>query len=108
MRDITSSKSGQELVQRLSSVVEQTGDSVVITDTSGVIEYVNSGFESITGYAREEVLGTKPHILKSGRHTEEYYKNLWSTLLAGGVFRGTIINRKKNGSITILNRRSRP
>jgi sigma-B regulation protein RsbU (phosphoserine phosphatase) len=97
MRDITSSKRSQELVQRLSSVVEQTGDSVVITDTSGVIEYVNSGFENITGYAREEVLGTKPNILKSGKHGEEYYKNLWSTVLAGGVFRGTIINRKKNG-----------
>ncbi len=97
MRDITSIKRSQELVKRLSSVVEQTGDGVVITDTSGVIEYVNSGFENITGYAREEVLGTKPNILKSGRHSEEYYKNLWSTVLAGGVFRGTIINRKKNG-----------
>jgi sigma-B regulation protein RsbU (phosphoserine phosphatase) len=99
MRDITSRKRSQELVQRLSSVVEQTADSVIITDTSGVIEYVNSGFENITGYAREEVLGTKPNILKSGMHDEEYYTNLWSTVHAGGVFRGTIINRRKNGEI---------
>ncbi len=97
MRDITSSKRNLEFFQRLSSVVEQTGDSVIITDPSGVIEYVNSGFETITGYSREEVLGSRPHILNSGEHSEEFFRDLWSTLLAGKVYRGTIINRRKNG-----------
>jgi len=97
MRDITSSKRSEEFVHRLSSVVEQTGDSVIITNPSGAIEYVNSGFENITGYTREEVLGSKPHILNSGEHGEEFFRDLWTTLLDGRVFRGTIINRKKTG-----------
>jgi sigma-B regulation protein RsbU (phosphoserine phosphatase) len=97
LRDLTSTKGSQELVQRLSSVVEQTGDSVVITDPSGLIEYVNPAFETTTGYTREEVLGSKPHILNSGEHGEEFFRDLWTTLLAGKIFRGTIINRKRNG-----------
>ncbi len=97
MRDITSSKHDQELVQRLSSVVEQTGDSVMITNPSGVIEYVNSGFETTTGYMSEEVLGSTPRILNSGEHGEAFFRDLWKTLLEGRVFRGTIVNRKKNG-----------
>jgi sigma-B regulation protein RsbU (phosphoserine phosphatase) len=97
MRDITLSKRSQDFFHRLSSVVEQTGDSVIITNPSGAIEYVNSGFENITGYAREEVLGSKPSVLNSGEHGEEFFRDLWTTLLAGRVFRGTIINRRKNG-----------
>lgn len=79
--------------------VEQTADSVVITDKQGIIEYVNPAFEVTTGYGRDEALGRSPAILKSGKHDAEFYKKLWSRILGGQPFRGTIINRKKTGEL---------
>jgi sigma-B regulation protein RsbU (phosphoserine phosphatase) len=88
-----------ELNDRLCRAMEQTADSVVMTDKRAVIEYVNPAFERTTGYAASEVLGKTPSILKSGLHQQEFYKRLWSQLLAGESFRGTIINRKKSGEL---------
>jgi len=84
---------------RLSSAVEQTADSIVITDTRGVIEYVNPAFEQTTGYPASEVLGKTPSVLKSGRHDERFYRELWEQILSGKPFRGTIINRRKSGEL---------
>jgi sigma-B regulation protein RsbU (phosphoserine phosphatase) len=89
----------REEAERLANAVEQTADSVVISNTQGVIEYVNSAFEKTTGFSREEALGNTPSILKSGFHDEAFYKDLWGKLLAGEPFRGTILNKKKNGEL---------
>jgi len=89
----------REHFMRLSMAVEQTADSVLITDRRGVIEYVNPAFEETTGYTAAEVLGRKPGMLKSGMHDERFYKDLWAQLLAGKPFRGTIVNRKKAGEL---------
>lgn len=78
-------------------MVEQTADHVMITDKNGVIEYVNPAFEKLTGYAKEEVIGQTPRILKSGHHDQRFYETLWQTILAGQAFRGILLNRKKNG-----------
>jgi PAS domain S-box-containing protein len=83
---------------RLSNAIEQTADSIFITDCDGVIEYVNSGFEMTTGYSREEAVGKTPAILKSGRQDAAYYETLWTTIKAGEVFRSKPINRKKDGA----------
>jgi PAS domain S-box-containing protein len=88
-----------ESAEPLCRAVEQTADSVIITDKRGIIEYVNPAFEVTTGYNREEVLGGSPAILKSGKHDAEFYRKLWSQILAGQPFRGTIINRKKTGEL---------
>jgi len=98
-RDVTDRRQTQEAIRRLSSAVEQTADAVVITDLRGRIEYVNPSFEESTGYSRDEVLGRTPAILKSGRHEPEFYRSFWATILSGEVFRGTIINRKKDGEL---------
>ena len=98
-RDITESKQAEEGMQRLSSAVEQTADSVLITDKRGTIEYVNPAFEATTGYSSAEVLGRNPNILKSGEQSPEYYRELWATILRGEPFRGTTVNRKKNGDL---------
>ena len=98
-RDITQRRENYEVVRRLSEAVERTADSVFITDLKGRIEYVNSAFEQTTGYTREETLGQTPRILKSGLHDNSYYERLWSTISAGSVFTGTVINRKKNGEL---------
>jgi sigma-B regulation protein RsbU (phosphoserine phosphatase) len=89
----------REEAEKLARAVEQTADSVVISNTSGIIEYVNPAFEETTGYSREEALGKTPSILKSGFHDETFYKDLWGKLLAGEPFRGTILNKKKNGEL---------
>ena len=99
IRDITEHKWTEETLKKQSSVVEQTADNVVITDREGVIEYVNPAFEQLTGYSQEEAIGKTPRILKSGLHTAKEYAQLWSTILAGKVLRGVVINRKKNGQL---------
>ncbi|RMF02811.1 MAG: PAS domain S-box protein [Chloroflexi bacterium] len=89
----------RKTLQQLSSVVQQTEDQVVITNKEGVIEYVNPAFERLTGYSKQEALGNTPRILKSGRHDEQFYKNLWDTILSGRPFRAVLTNRKKNGEL---------
>jgi phosphoserine phosphatase RsbU/P len=98
-RDITAHRNADDAVRRLSNAVEQTADAIYITDRNGVVEYVNPGFERITGYSKDEILGRTPALLRSGRHDAAHYRELWSTVLAGEVFRGTMINRRKNGEI---------
>jgi sigma-B regulation protein RsbU (phosphoserine phosphatase) len=89
----------QDKYERLALAVEQIADSIVITNTQGVIEYVNPAFEETTGYSREEALGNTPRILKSGYHDQDFYQSLWGDLLKGQPFRGTILNKKKNGEL---------
>jgi len=98
-RDISARKRAEERLQRLSSAVEQTADSVLITDRQGTIEYVNPAFETTTGYSSAEAVGRNPNILKSGVQRPEYYSELWTTILRGEPFRGTTVNRKKNGAL---------
>jgi len=98
-RDITSTQQDRENLFKLSSAIEQTADSVVITDLNGTIEYVNPAFERTTGFSREEVLGKTPGVVKSGKHDGAFYKTLWNTILRGEVFRAVIVNRRKNGSL---------
>ena len=87
----------EERLRKLSCAVEQSADMVIITNLEGLIEYVNPAFEEVTGYSREEVIGSSPRLLKSGEQTRAIYAELWSTIMSGGVYRGTLINRKKNG-----------
>ena len=97
--DITERVQAAQQAHKLSSAIEQTADSVVITDREGVIEYVNPAFEAITGFASAEALGHKPSLVKSGKQDEAFYRNLWNTILHGEVFRAVFINRRKNGTL---------
>ncbi len=100
-RDITELMEAQDEARRLAEAVRQTSDSVVMTDRSGSILFVNPAFERVTGYRREEVLGRNPRILKSGRQPREFYEDLWRTILAGKPWYGRLENRRKDGSIFI-------
>ncbi len=86
-------------VQKLINSVEQTADNIMITDMQGCIEYVNPSFERNTGYAKEEIIGKNPRILKSGKQDNEFYANLWQTIMGGKTFRSTVANVKKDGTI---------
>jgi two-component system sensor histidine kinase/response regulator len=87
----------EQQLRKLSAAVEQSADSIVITDASGVIEYVNEAFCRVSGYSREEVLGATPAILKSGRTPAGTYRELWDTLGRGECWRGEFVNRRKDG-----------
>lgn len=86
-------------IRLLSQAVEQTADSIVITDCQGTIQYVNPAFEAVTGYRREEALGKTPRILKSGLQDQEFYSRLWGQILDGQAYRGMLVNRKKSGEL---------
>mgnify|MGYP000043438066 FL=1 len=86
-------------LQKLTIAVEQSPASIIITDIDANIEYVNPAFERITGYSASEAIGKKPSILKSGHTTEQEYKALWQSLLAGESWHGEFYNRTKDGEL---------
>jgi PAS domain-containing protein len=81
-------QSAEESLRKLSRAVEQSADTVLITNSHGVIEYVNPAFEALTGYTRDETCGQTPRILKSGEQGPEVYQEMWKAILAGKAFRG--------------------
>ncbi len=89
----------EETALKLSKAVEQSPDTIMITNTKGIIEYVNSRFSEHTGYSREEAIGQTPGLLNSGIHPLPFYENLWNTLLAGKDWHGEILNRRKDGTL---------
>lgn len=93
------SRANEARVRTLVRAVEQSADSIVITDANGAIEYVNPTFLRTTGYAMDEVIGRTPAILKSGHHDAAFYEQLWNTITNGGIFRAEFVNRKKNGDL---------
>lgn len=97
LRDITARQQAVEERERLSRAIAQTADAVVITDRAGMIEYVNPAFEAMTGYTLGEARGQTPRLLRSGEHTPDFYARLWRTILGGEVFRGAMVNRRKDG-----------
>jgi len=101
-------RDAEDTLRKLYSAVEQSADIVVITDSSGNIEYVNPAFEKLTGYSRAEVIGQTPRILKSGEHGPELYRELWNTIRAGDVYRGVMVNRKKTGESYIAEKTITP
>ncbi len=97
--DITERKLANLERERLMAAIEQSGDTILITDDGGAIVYVNPAFEQVTGYSREEALSQNPRILQSGRHDHDFYRRMWQTLSAGRMWQGQIENRRKDGSL---------
>ncbi len=98
-RDITDRRQAEQQLQKLSRVVEQSPTSVIITDLTGAIEYVNPWFCRQTGYTPGEVLGQNPRMLKSGQTPAATYLEMWQTLSASRTWRGELVNKKKNGEV---------
>ncbi|MEW6349335.1 MAG: PAS domain S-box protein [Thermodesulfobacteriota bacterium] len=85
--------------QRLEKAVEQATETIIITDAEGLITYVNPAFEQTTGYSSAEAMGKTPGILKSGKHNDEFYQELWGSITKGHPWTGRFINKKKDGSL---------
>lgn len=87
----------REKLNLQSQALESNTNAIVITDNNGVIEWVNKAWCKLNGYSKEEAIGEKPSILKSGQHSNRFYKELWQTISSGKTWTNTLINRKKNG-----------
>ena len=97
--DLTHRIRMEQEMKRLAVAVEQSSESIMITDVEGVVLYVNAAFETTTGYSAEEVLGRKPNLLKSGKQEPGAYRKLWETIAAGKAWEGRLVNRRKDGTL---------
>jgi two-component system, sensor histidine kinase and response regulator len=98
LTDVTVRREEDQRIRQLSVAIEQSPITVVITDPTGDILYVNPQFCHLTGYSAQEAIGRNPRILKSGRQSTAFYQTLWKTITAGKHWKGELYNRKKNGA----------
>jgi len=98
-RDNSVKKQFEDYIILSDVVFENSIEGIVITDAGGTIQKVNKAFTDITGYSEEEAIGQNPRILKSDRHDEAFYKEMWDSLIYKGEWSGEIWNRKKNGQV---------
>jgi PAS domain S-box-containing protein len=99
--DITERKMAEESRKLLSAAIEHTAEGIVITDATGIIQYVNPAEEIISGYSRYELIGQGAQIFKSDKHDADFHANMWETIRAGKVWSGSFINKKKTGLNTM-------
>ena len=98
-RDIPLRKRAEAEIRLRTAALEAAANGIVITDRDGQILWVNPAMSRLTGYSLEEFIHQNPRLLKSGIHDRDFYKNLWNTVLAGEVWHGEVINRRKDGSL---------
>ncbi len=96
--DITEKKAKDQFIRLLSAGITESPVAIIITDMKGKIEYVNPAFSKISGYSKSEAIGKTPCILKSGEMPEEFYTNLWNTIIKGENWSGEVVNKRKDGS----------
>jgi PAS domain S-box-containing protein len=98
IRDVTD-RVNQQINDRVRlEALRAAANAVVITDARGNIEWINPAFTTLTGYEKHEVIGKNPSVLRSGEHDEALYKDLWTTIQAGNVWKGELVNRRKDGT----------
>jgi PAS domain S-box-containing protein len=97
-RDITQARQNEEELRKLARAVEQSPESIVITDAEARIDYVNDAFLDATGYRHDEVIGRNPRVLQSGKTPKETYDAMWAALRQGQPWKGEFVNRRKDGS----------
>ena len=97
--DITERKHAVEERIRLATAVEQAAESVIISDRSGTIQYVNPAFERLSGFTKEDIVGQNFRVLKSDKHDEDFYWQMWKQISSGEAWAGRINNRMKDGSL---------
>lgn len=84
---------------KLVAAVESTAEAIVVTDKRGIIQYVNQAFEQITGFRKSEAIGNDLHLFDSGHHDDTFFENMRETIGKQGVWKGRMINKKKDGTI---------
>ena len=99
IQDITERKNSESQIALLKTAVDNSADSICITDTQGIIEYANKAFEALSGYSQKELMGANPRILQSGKHSQDFYEDIWQRLSQKQTWQGKFINKKKDGTL---------
>ena len=99
MLDITERKRMENDLRQAATVFDNSAEGVIIAEKNGTIIGVNRAFCTITGYARDEVIGQSPRMLQSGRHDRRFYSGMWETIGQHGRWQGEVWNRRKNGKV---------
>ncbi len=100
-QEIQERKLAEDERSQLLQAIDQSSETIVITDIKGAIQYINPAFEKITGYTYTEAIGQNPRILKSDHQDQAFYRKMWATLVKGDVWKGQFINKNKNGALYI-------
>jgi PAS domain S-box-containing protein len=98
-RNVTERRRVEQQLRLQAAALEAAAPGIVITDPGGTIQWVNPAFTILSGYALAEVVGKTPRLLKSGKHGQEFYRDMWDNILSGRVWRSEIINRRKDGTL---------
>ncbi len=98
-RDISERKETERQLIVLTTALEAAANGIILVNKDGSILWSNPAFSRMTGYSKSEIVGRNPRILKSGMHEHEFYRELWEIILAGKVWHGELVNRRKNGSL---------
>jgi PAS domain S-box-containing protein len=101
LRDITERKQAEEALRLRVAALDAAANSIVMTDAAGNIQWVNPAFTKMTGYTSEEAIGQNPRVLKSGKHDDQFYKDMWKQVISGWTWRGELVNRRKDGSLYV-------
>jgi len=99
LRDITERRKTEDKLRLAALVYQNAREAMMVTDADGTIIDVNPAFTKLTGYAREEIAGENPRILKSGRHDNSFYEAMWRSITTNGQWQGEIWNRRKDGMV---------
>jgi two-component system cell cycle sensor histidine kinase/response regulator CckA len=99
MRDLSERRRADRFLRLQSAALNAAANGIVITDLDGTIEWVNPAFSAVTGYRRDEAIGKNPRdLVRSGAHSDSFYAEMWRTLISGRVWRGELVNRRKDGT----------
>ncbi|MBF0560568.1 MAG: diguanylate cyclase [Alphaproteobacteria bacterium] len=101
IHDLTARREADHYRTLASSVFDGSAEAMIVTDARTRVRLVNAAFTEITGYRSDEIIGQTPHLLASGKHSPEFYENMWNSLLTNGHWRGDIWNRRKNGEVYV-------
>lgn len=99
LQDVTERRQAEDAVGLADQVFRHAIEGIMVTDAAGVIQSVNQAFTDITGYPSAEAVGRKPNFLRSERHDQNFYRELWRVLLEHDLWEGEIWNRRRNGEI---------
>lgn len=108
VRQVADLQASEQDLVRFATAIEQGKEAIMMTNADSIIEYINPAFHWMTGYPWEEVVGKKPDILKSGKHDDAFYEQMWHTLKKGEMWEGEIINRHKDGNTFYVSCRITP
>lgn len=97
--DITLQKRTVEQLGLLSTALEAAANAVMITDKDGKVIWINRAFTELSGYSSDEITGQTPRLLKSDKHNDSFYRNMWETISCGKVWKGEVVNKRKDGSL---------